>query len=116
MSSSNVYGFVAVEFDTDPAFAFITSTLSKKNNVITTITDRGECYAALTTNVALAHYFNWRTASTGGNVNIGGYGLFGGYVWEGFYLEEIIFQNSTNVSNNTLTAAVYANQQAYYSL
>ena len=116
-SSTNVFAFVASSGSAASSYGLITSSLNKVNNVTQTINTRGEAYTQLSAKAgAIAHYTNWIPNSTGGNVGFGGYGVLGGFVWDGFYLEEVIFQNSTNVSNATLTAAVYANQQAYYTL
>jgi len=116
-SSTSVFAFVASSGSASSAYGIMSSSLNKVNNATQTITTRGDAYTQLSAKTgAIAHYTNWTPNSTGGVVNFGGYGLIGGFVWDGYYLEEVIFQNSTNVTNATLTAAVYANQQTYYTL
>ena len=116
-SSTNVFAFVASNGSAASSYGLMSSSLNKVNDVTQTITTRGQAYTQLSAKTsAIAHYSNWIPNSTAGIVNFGGYGVIGGFVWDGFYLEEVIFNNSTNVSNATLTAAVFSNQQSFYSL
>jgi hypothetical protein len=117
MSSSNVYGFVASSGSATSAFAFMTTSLNKVNNSTVTISTRGDAYTQLTARTtAIAHYTDFVTSNfNSSGLNFGGYGLFGGFVWDGYYMEEI-YCDGSQVSNSALSAAIYQNQKNYYSL
>jgi hypothetical protein len=114
--NTNAFGFVASSGSSSSAYGFMTSSLNKVNNVTQTISTRGEAYTQLSAKTgAIAHYTDMNLQTSFNAFNFGGYGLIGGFVWDGYYQEEI-YCDGLQVSNATLSAAVWANQQAYYTL
>jgi hypothetical protein len=114
--NTNAFTHAASSGSASSAYQTATSSLNKVNNVTQTITTRGQAYTQLSAKASsIAHYTDMNLQASFNAFNFGGYGLIGGFEWEGYYQEEI-YCSGAQVSNATLSAAVFANQQTYYTL
>jgi hypothetical protein len=116
--NSGSYTHVTQSGNFGTAYGGATSSLNKVNSVTQTISTRAQAYTQLANKpTSIVHYTDINLANPTFNAfNFGGYGLTGfGFVWEGYYQEEI-YCSGAQVANATLSAAVYSDQAAFYNL
>jgi len=114
--NTNAFTHAASSGSGASAYLTATTSLNKVNNVTQTLSTRGQCYTQLSARAtSIAHYTDINLQASFNAFNFGGYGLIGGFEWEGYYQEEI-YCSGSQVANATLSAAVFADQQTFYSL
>ncbi len=114
-AGSSQYAYASTNGDSSSAFSQISVGGNYINNSLTTISTRGQSYSALysPSNYISHQLFNLFTDNSWENrVNWGGYGLLGGFVFLGYYAEEIWYNGNTSSSFST----VFSNQNNYYGL
>lgn len=115
MRGSNQYGYVATSGSSASPSGFMNLGTNYVNKVAKTLNTRGDVYNALYSPTNFITHFassivtdaNWSDL-----VNFGGYGLFGGFEWYGFYAEEIYFDGDQTAIKDT----VQNNQLKYYNI
>lgn len=114
-SSSNTYAYASTSGSGANPYGLMSVGNNYVNNVLTNMTTRGQVYNAVySPSTYISHQFtNWNMEITWENrVNWGGYGLNGGFVFLGYYAEEIWYTGDQSAS----FTEVFTNQDNYYSL